>query len=103
MCDDPREHEVQWGASPFRDHGVHHVRERAAADEEGERLVLVRGPRPEIEAERGSETGRSRRDCDPERANGKIARGSVRERDSTCGELGHQKGDSGGYPLRMRW
>ena len=54
--DDPREEEVQRRAAALAEHGVASEPERAAADEERERLVLVRRPGREPE-----ERGRSRR------------------------------------------
>ena len=44
MGDQPREEEVQRRAAALAEDGLRQLVERAAADVQGERLVLVRGP-----------------------------------------------------------
>ncbi len=52
--DSPGEQEVERGAAAIARHVLDHARQRVAADEEGERLVLVRRPRHQlVEQERG--------------------------------------------------
>jgi putative FmdB family regulatory protein len=55
--DEPREGEVKRRSAAFRDHGVQHVRERAPADEERKRLVLMRRPGTQEPAEHSGERG----------------------------------------------
>jgi len=103
MRDRPREHEVQRRPTALCDHRVEDVRQGPAPDEECERLVLVRRPRAEVGAENGGERARGRPNGNPEPADWKVTRARVCERDSACRNVGHRKGDSGGYPLRRRW
>ena len=48
MRDRPREQEVERRAAAFLEHDLEELVERMAADEEGERLVLVRRPRHQL-------------------------------------------------------
>ena len=75
---------VKWSGAPPRsnDHGVQHVAERAAADEEREGLVLVRRPGVEEPAEHAGERTGHNRGSGPE---GVVACTRVRARAS--GEL----------------
>ena len=62
-----REHEVERRAAALAEHGAEHAVERLPADEERERLVLVRRPgRERHEKERG-DAGRARRNAERER------------------------------------
>jgi hypothetical protein len=64
--DGPGEDEVERRTTAFRNDGVDDVRERAAADEERERLVLVRRPDSEEPAEDARKCGGDSRGASPE-------------------------------------
>ena len=66
MHDQPRETEVERCSPAFRDDRVQDVAERASADEERKRLVLVRWPGTEKPAENPGQGGRHRSRCGPE-------------------------------------
>ena len=66
MHDQPREPEVERCSPAFRDDRVQDVAERASADEERKRFVLVGRPGAEKPAEDPGQRGRHRGRCGPE-------------------------------------
>ena len=65
MDDDPGDEEMERRAAPLGVHGVEEPAERVPADEERERLVLVRRPARQARQEERPEPGGAR--GDPER------------------------------------
>ena len=63
---DPREQEVERCAAAFLEHDLEELVERMAADEECERLVLVRRPRHQLVEQEAGRRGRDRGDAEPE-------------------------------------
>ncbi len=76
MRDRPGDQEVQRRAAALLEHDLEHLVERMAADEERQRLVLVRRPGEQLVEEEDGGCGRDRRD--PER---EPTRGQPRPRD----------------------
>jgi hypothetical protein len=67
MSDDPSEEKVERRTAPLGLHGREEVAERLAADEERERLVLVRRPGRQPREQEHGDGGRAPGDAEPER------------------------------------
>ncbi len=89
--DDPGEHEVERRAAALPEHDVEQVAERVAADEQRQRLVLVRRPAGELDEQEGARTDRDRRDARGEQAPAEVSRRRPGERTGPGfdGCLGH--------------
>jgi hypothetical protein len=81
---------VEWGASPFSEHDLEHLSERAVADEERERLVLVRRQRVKAEEQKRAESDRNCPDSE------RVAVGRERASSALCGRWHSLLASAGG-------
>src|SRR5215210_7783008 len=94
MHDEPGEHEVQRRAATLRDHHVQQVAQGVAADEQRQRLVLVRRPAVEEPGEHPGEGERHSCRPDPEEIRLPDAHACARQGDRAGGDLVHRDGFS---------
>jgi putative FmdB family regulatory protein len=87
--DEPREAEVERCAAAFRDDCVQYLAERAATDEERERLVLVRWPGAQVPAEDSRQRRCHGARSGPEGVHFPDSRAGARQRGGTCREVDH--------------
>ena len=78
--DHPGEQEVERRAAAFLEHDLEELVERMAADEERERLVLVRRPRHQLVEQEAGRRSRDRGDAEPEPVGGDPRRARPRPR-----------------------
>src|SRR6266550_7999202 len=92
MRDRPREQEVERRTAAFRDHGVKELGKGLPADEQRQRLVLVRRPRSQDHRENHRHRRARPNGAGPEPARRKIARRGARQTGCAGGDVDHFSG-----------